>query len=174
MNSKSQVRNVAARARGVSGWMRSIGNKVRIIGADIADVRSRAHETTRDPTSAERRDELAAFYHRYEELVDILCSAAQYGPEMRLETRYQDVKGWMQSHYPAMRRSVVAYLRYDPADASQALELHGQPGDAFEALFAAPTVGEFVRCDDGHMIDRIERTRDALQRYGDHLRQMAD
>jgi hypothetical protein len=31
---------------------------------------------------------------------------------------------------------------------------------------------EFLRSDDGEMIARIERTREALSRYGEHLRQL--
>ena len=45
--------------------------------------------------------------------------------------------------------------------------------DAFEALFSAPSLGDFLRGDDGLMISRMERTREALYLYGDHLRQLA-
>jgi len=45
--------------------------------------------------------------------------------------------------------------------------------DAFEALVAAFDLQEFFKLDDGNMISRITRTREALNLYGEHLRQLA-
>jgi hypothetical protein len=124
------------------------------------------------PSLEERREQLVEFYERYESLVDVLCSAARYGPDTALETQYAQLRGWMMRGYQQIRPFAVAYLLYDDSDASQSLALHGYGGDAFEALFAATTLEEFLRVDDGLMMSRIERTRDALILYGDHLRQL--
>jgi hypothetical protein len=45
--------------------------------------------------------------------------------------------------------------------------------DAFEALWSSPTLQELLRSDDGNMISRITRTREALNRYAEQLRQIA-
>jgi hypothetical protein len=71
-----------------------------------------------------------------------------------------------------VRKYVVAYLRFDALDAEHCSTLDGSFGDAFEALFAAPSVDCFMTMDDGHMISRILRTREALNLYGEHLRQL--
>ena len=53
------------------------------------------------------------------------------------------------------------------------LDLYGRSTDAFEALYAAPTLQEQLRGDDGSMIGRIMRTREALNRYAEQLRRLA-
>ena len=118
------------------------------------------------------RTYLLTFYSQYERLVDALCTGAQYGPEPKLEACYLEAQAWMQANYPRLRLYVTAYLQYDSEDARQGLSLHGVSCDAFEALFAAPTLDEFLRGDDGMMISRIMRTREALNLYGEHLRQL--
>jgi hypothetical protein len=131
-------------------------------------------ETTRGASIAQRQADLVSFYSGYEQLVEILCDAAQYGPEPSLESRYDDIRIWMQATYPSVRPCVVAYLQYEVSDAQRSLDWLGQSGDAFETLFAAPTLEEFLRVDDGGMILRIERTRKALGLYADHLRNLAE
>lgn len=173
MSGKAEARVIGR--RGVGG---AIGRlKTRAIGAarDVRDaIEARREAAVRaTPSVADRQADLIQFYAQYEDLVDTLCSAAQYGPTASLEARYRDGRQAMQSSYPAMRKSVVAFLQYDSADAAHSFELHGRSGDAFEALFAAPTLEEFLRCDDGRMIDRIERTRYALSLYADYLRKLA-
>jgi hypothetical protein len=74
--------------------------------------------------------------------------------------------------YRRLRLYVTAYLQYDVADCKQSIASAGVSCDAFEALFIAPTLVEFLRCDDGMMISRIMRTREALNLYGEHLRQL--
>lgn len=154
-------------------WLWRTPTRLQIAVLDARDSRTRALQAKAGPTAAARLDQLRDFYERYNDLSEILCDAARYGPTTRLETNYSDVRKWMVSHYGPIRRFVVAYLRYDSADARQGLDLHGQSADAFEALFCASTLGEFLRADDGLMIARMSRTREALHLYGDHLRQLA-
>lgn len=122
------------------------------------------------PSVALRQAELLSFYDHFEELVEVLVSAAQYGATPKLEQRYSAAKAWMDAHYQLVRPYVVAYLLFDPEDSEQSLRLEGHSGDAFEALFAAPDLDSFLRADDGKMISRIMRAREALNLYGEHLR----
>jgi len=110
----------------------------------------------------ERQLELIRFYERYEELVETLCDAAQYGPTPKLERSYESNRDWMRSEYVGIRPYVVGYLQAEE-----------EAGDAFEALVASDNLGQFLNSDDGNMISRITATREALTLYGEHLRQLA-
>lgn len=151
-------------------WLRRIPTRLRVASLDLRDSAERARAASASPTPAERFDQLRSFYDRYNLLVETLCDSAQYGPTAKLESDYSAHRKWMLSTYPAIRKYVVAYLRFDAADTRQGLDLHGQSADAFEALFCAPNLDEFLRADDGQMIERIQRTRESLVHYGDHLR----
>lgn len=162
--------STAVLLRGIAG----IPTRLRIRTLDRRQQRE--HDALRSPdrvpTQRERLDQLLKFYERYELLVETLCDAAQYGPEAHLEKRYAQEREWMLRNYGELRMYIVAYLEYEPSDAVHASELNGYGSDAFESLFVVPTLEAFLRCDDGHMISRIIRTRRALQLYADHLRQL--
>lgn len=151
------------------GWVERIPNRLKILAKDLEDARS---QTAKAPTVDERLDDLIVFYNKYDLLVETLCDAAQYGPEPKLEAEYERLRSWMVETYPRLRPYVTAYLQYDVADAQQSIDSAGISCDAFEALFFAPTLVEFLRCDDGMMISRIMRTREALNLYGEHLKQL--
>ena len=121
----------------------------------------------------ERQRALIDYYEQYETLVETLCDAAQYGPTGPLERRYAECRARMQADYPALRPFLISYLEFLPEDAEAGLKLCGRPLDAFEALVAAFDLQEFLKMDDGNMISRINRTREALNGYGEHLRQLA-
>ncbi len=125
------------------------------------------------PTIRDRQQELVRFYMHYEDLVETLCDLASAGATPCLESYYKASRVWMLKNYPDVRRYVIAYLRYSAEDAQQSLAMNGSPADAFEALFTAPTLREFLDHDDGLMINRIDRTREALTMYGHHLRLLA-
>lgn len=145
-------------------------NRLKIAAKD-----AQARQTSVTPAEAirERQDQLIEFYRVYEDLCEVLCDGAQYGPTSALETRYVRARGWMHENYGPVRRYIVAYLRYASEDAQQNMEQGGTGADAFEALVAAPNLHEFLEHDDGMMISRLTRTREALNLYGDHLRQLA-
>lgn len=151
-----------------------ISNRWTLFVRDVQDAKESRQMAAQSkvPSLAERQEQLIRFYDQYENLVETLCDAAQYGPDARQEGKYDEMRRWMLSHYPPLRCFVAAYLSYDPRDAARNLDLHGTGRDAFEALFAAPTLDDFLRSDDGQMISRIQRTREALSRYGEHLRQL--
>lgn len=141
----------------------SVVNRIKMAVLDRRDAAQRSKDRVAGPTVQERQLALIHFYQEYESLVETLCDAAQYGPTPFLEKSYQAVREWMQENYPQVSRYVVAYLRFEVDD----------HGDAFEALFSSPDLATFLQTDDGNMISRIMRTREALNRYGDHLRQLA-
>lgn len=129
---------------------------------ETANLRTTSEAGKRGPSVQERQLELIRFYERYEELVETLCDAAQYGPTPKLERSYEANRDWMRSEYVSMRPYVVGYLQVEEGT-----------GDAFEALVASDNLGQFLNSDDGNMISRITATREALTLYGEHLRQLA-
>ncbi len=163
------------RTAGAQGWVRSLRHRIKNRSLDLIQDRERRQDIAARllPSTQERQSELVAFYTEYENLVEVLCDAAQYGPEPQLEERYSALRNWMQRNYIDIRKYVAAYLQYDVADAGHGPGGDERSADAFEALFFWPTLNEFLRADDGHMIQRIMRTRDALNQYGEHLRQLA-
>lgn len=141
----------------------SILNRIRISIKDLADARLAESARRQGPSVEERQTELHHFYEEYESLVEVLCDAANYGASEKFEKTYQRQREWMLENYPRLRRYVLAYVKLEVEDR----------GDAFEALFSEESLSAFLDSDDGNMISRILRTREALSIYGDHLRQLA-
>lgn len=137
-----------------------------------AGKKRRIRKTAPAPIPVRQR-ELIDFYERYEDLVAALCDAARYGPNIVLDRRYSDARAQMRAGFPALRPFLLSYLDFHVDDAEAGLKLCGRPLDAFEALTAAFDLQEFFAMDDGNMISRITRTREALNRYGEHLCQLA-
>lgn len=153
--------------------LRSLINRIKSWRLDRADLAFQQRAATMEPTIRDRQQELVRFYSHYEDLVETLIDLAKVGPTTSLETRYKAMRQWMQQNYPAVRHHAVVYLRYDAVDAQHSINICGKPADAFEALFVAQSLNEFLLFDDGLMIDRIARTREALNLYGHHLRRLA-
>ncbi len=172
MRTQIEGQTVRTGVGGLKAWMRSLLNRSQSAAKDRTDARDREMAAKISPTVQERHEELVRFYRRYEDLVETLCDAAQLGPNPHLEGKYGELRRWMSSNYAPVRRYVVAYLRFTPEDAQVGMQSDGKAGDAFEALFTAPNLQEFLRIDDGNMISRITRTREALNLYGEHLRQL--
>lgn len=172
MKTHTTAGGIARGAGSLRDFARSIVNRARIKRRDRADSLDRLMATQLVPSVQERHENLVRFYSHYEDLVDALCSAAQIGPTDRLEASYAVHKKWMEANYPSVRRYLTAYLCYLPDDDPEMMPQTAQPCDAFESLTAAPTLKECLAEDDGHMIDRITRTREALNLYGEHLRQL--
>ena len=149
-----------------SGWIR--------VRASIRDWSEKtAVSTSRPvgPTVEERREELLEFYERYEQFVETLCDAAQFGSDERLAAAYGRLRDWLSQRYEPLRPFVSAYM---PPDTAVTFRLErGRAPDATEELFSNKTLEEFLRNDDGGMIQRITCTREALNLYGQHLRQLA-
>lgn len=168
----SSLGRVAYRRVGLWRKISRLPVKAQLAWKDWAEAKDAALAAKQGPTARERHDQLISFYSHYETLVEILCNAANLGATPKLEERYAHEREWMCANYGEMRPFLIAYLRFDVSDTMQIKELEGAYGDAFEALYAAPDLQTFLRVDDGNMIDRIIRTRDALSLCGDHLRRL--
>jgi hypothetical protein len=112
------------------------------------------------PTVESRRDDLGRFYEDYETLVETLCDCAQYGPTPKLERAYEQVRRSYQSSLEPIRTFLVSYLPENDRT-------------AFDRLATSETVADFLASDDGSVIAHITVTRDALNHYAEHLRQLA-
>ncbi|HEY0866583.1 MAG TPA: hypothetical protein VGE01_04365 [Fimbriimonas sp.] len=156
-----------ATTRGLAGrdLIASLINRAQILRKDREEARQRLAAKRLGPSVQERRDDLVRFYEKYEDLVEVLCDAAQYGPTPKLERQYESLRRWMQEHYPKVRPFVLAFLREEVEPCPS--------NDAFAALVAKEDLDAFLREDDGRMIARITHTREALNLYGEHLRQLA-
>lgn len=163
-------RAAGIRVRSFGLGLHTVANRVRSAVISMREDRSR--RVTATPTLAQRQDDLGTFYAHFECLVEALCDAAQYGPEMKLERRYAELRSLMQREYPGIRPFVSNLIESD-AHHSDRSRRRSDGTDAFESLFSAPTLAELLRCDDGELISRIISTRAALSRYGDELRRIS-
>ena len=112
------------------------------------------------PTVESRRDDLGRFCEEYESLVETLCDCAQYGPTPKLERAYDQVRQNYWASLEPVRAFLVSYLPENDRT-------------AFDRLATCDTVAEFLASDDGSVIAQITVTRDALNHYAEHLRQLA-
>jgi hypothetical protein len=138
-------------------------------------LRNRTYQWVGKPVPmplATQRDQLIEFYEQFEELSDLICSAAHHGKGDPWQPQYERIHRWMMQAYPAMRLYLIAHLSCDSCDDEFGLRCIGRPTDAFEALFSAPTLDELIAADQGDLINRLDRTRSALYRYADHLRRL--
>lgn len=117
-----------------------------------------------------RRDRLAQIYEEFEEFMEAILDAAQYGPTYGLVERYRERRARWLAVFPAVRPYAVAYLREDPSDAEFGRRHEGRATDTFEALALAEDLPTWLDWDDGAMTDRIVRAREALSLYAEHLR----
>lgn len=142
---------------GATWRLGSVANRVRIAAKDFADAREK-RKAVSTPSVAERQAELVTFYDRFEGFVEILCDAAQYGPNPRLERRYLDERTWIAERFESLRPFVGAFLE-EPT--------------TFDRLVAAEDLASFLSEDDGTVIFRITSARDSLSLYAEHLRQLS-
>lgn len=165
------IRTATNQAQQAMSWIQRIPlrfrNQVMIANAQFEAV------PDAKPSARERQVELVAFYTKYEQLVELLCDGAQYGPNQRMESQYQEYRDWMLKSYPHMKQYVVAYLELDVDDVRRHDDTFLIATDAFESLWACPTLSSQLDSDDGSTIGRIIRTREALNRYAEHLRRLA-
>lgn len=173
MRSETAGKRIARSATDVAGLVGSLANRVRIAKKDRADAREREATRIAVPSVQERQSDLVRFYDRYESMVETLCDAAQYGPTPKLDRAYADARAAYAADYATIRPFLLSFLDFAPEDVEAGLRLNGRTTDAFEALVAAETLDEFLRGDDGGMISRITRTREALNLYAEHLRLLA-
>lgn len=131
----------------------------------LAGVGKSTKSATPEPGASPevRRAELVDFYDHFEQFVEVLCTASQFGDTPRLAEKYMKHRLWLLSRYKGLQPLVLGYLRPVPDDSR----------DAIQGLLGQPTLGAFLKSDDGLMIARITLGREALSLYGEHLRQLA-
>ncbi|RYG31158.1 hypothetical protein EON81_23510 [bacterium] len=120
--------------------------------------------------TAERLERVRAFYSLYEDAVEVLLTATTVGASALLQERYDGLRRVVLAEYGPIKPYLLAYLRMTVADAEYGLSHFGRPSDAFEILFGQPELATLLATDDGDMILRITRTREALTLYAEHLR----
>ena len=170
--SERTLKTLRVNPRDAVARLRSVTRRPAILDSDRS-VDVIEHPIALDNELEQRRIDLIEFYRHYEELIDLLSDAAQYGPSPKLEADYHRLRGTLQRGYSRIRRFVVAFLKYSAEDAQVGVGLWGRSADAFEAMIAAATLQSYLRADDGHFVSRISRTREALNRYADHLHRLS-
>jgi hypothetical protein len=120
----------------------------------------------------DRQAALCAFYQVYESLIEVLCDAAQLGASPKLEASYRSVRMDLNNRYGDLRNFLGAYLRHTGEDRRGVAM--GIRFDAFDALLAPATLEMFLQTDDGYTISRVTRTREALNLYAEHLKQLSE
>jgi hypothetical protein len=158
MRTETLGQRIVRQREGATALMTRLANRWRIAALDREDNKSR----TIGPSVAERRQDLVSFYNHYEELVLVVCEAAHYGPTTSARGQYLNLQAWMQQHYPTVQPFVTTYLADDR-----------EAEDPFMALVAAEHLDDLVMQDDGSLMHHINETRDALNSYAEHLRQLA-
>ncbi len=118
----------------------------------------------------DRLDQVRAFYDLYEDAVDVLLTATTVGANPALQDRYHGLRNVVLAEYGPIKPFLLAYLRMTVADAEYGIAHLGRPSDAFEILFGQAELAALLATDDGEMIRRITRTREALTLYAEHLR----
>jgi hypothetical protein len=103
---------------------------------------------------------MQAFAERYDDLVDLLCWAAQAGPDDEARDRYRRLREWFLSSYESARPVLLEYLEPDDED-TRPLCSGPTPRDAFESLFLPEEIDALLHGD--AVIDRIIRTRMAVE-----------
>lgn len=104
------------------------------------------------------RPDFVLFEQDFGALVEAICDSAQYGPGPKLEARYSDLRANLGSVYPRLKNALLLFLRFEEGDH----DLYDRGPDAFESLFSAPTLAVLLKGDDGRMISRMVRTREAV------------
>jgi len=125
---------------------------------------SRRHEVI-----ARTRALYVSFEERYDELVGLLCVAAQEGVTPGREAKYRERRGWFVSHYGRVKPEVSRFLLADAHDLAPGLWGH-RSCDAFEALFLPGSIAATLSADGGNLIGRLMRTQAALAAWDESLR----
>jgi hypothetical protein len=118
----------------------------------------------------DRQADLAEFSNHYEAFVEAICDAAQLGISPTTQWRYDNARFQLVNLYVSIRLFLSAYLRPSGEDSRGAAT--GIRFDAFDALLAHASLEDFLQADDGHTISRITRTREAINLYAEHLKQL--
>jgi hypothetical protein len=166
------LRRVSTGAVSVVDWFRRVPVRAQLKAKDRQEAKEQEQAQPALFILQERQQDVLDFYNHFENLVEVLCDAAQRGATGKLQARYTEERNWMQTHYYLVRPYLAAYLTLDADDAEHSLLLDGVAGDAVQTLYASGSLDSMVHSDDGNMISRIIRCREAQNLYAEHLRQL--
>jgi len=107
---------------------------------------------------ARQRALLESFDAKYEELVDLLCGAAQEGVQPESARQYAALRTWMCAQYRHIRTPMRAFWTTPDAPAAY---------DPFEALFFPELLEEVIHSPNS--IEDMMQARTALDGYRDAL-----
>jgi hypothetical protein len=122
----------------------------------------------------ERYSQLREFEDQFEDLLDLVISAAQLGISAKIESKYDQLRAYMRDHYQIVKPFLSAYLQSSPEDSHFGLIHFQYPTDALETFWIADSLQQLVGLDDGEMIDKIMRSRSAIALYSEHLRYLVE
>ena len=129
MTRQEALQRVSNRAVSVLDWFKRIPVKAQLKAKDWQEAKEQGQEQPALFILQERHQDVLDFYTNFENLVEILCDAAQRGATAKLQTRYTEERNWMQTHYYLVRPYLAAYLTLDADDAELSLLLDGMAGD---------------------------------------------
>lgn len=107
-----------------------------------------------------RRAALDDFVDLYEDLVETVCDAANFGDSTKFEAKFARA-------LPKYRNGLIPVHRFLEAFMADCDE------DAFEWFGKFQTLQELLRADDGNLIGRIMETRAAMNDYAEHLQRLS-
>lgn len=112
------------------------------------------------------------FYDQYDEMIGLLCAAAQMGIEPRMEDEYQRRRWWFASNYPQRVRPLVrGYLAaaHDAEHEAKPTLWRRHSADAFEAFYLPTSIEAMLAEDGGNLIERMMQTQEALRGWEGHI-----
>jgi hypothetical protein len=97
------------------------------------------------------------FVHKFEQFTDVLCVAAQFGVDDRLDQRYRSLRAWFTEHYYHHTSRLRPHLGSDDRGVTtggHALDAASRM-DRFEAIFLPRSLAELLAHDDGNLISLV-------------------
>jgi hypothetical protein len=115
-----------------------------------------------------------SFYDQYDEMIGLLCAAAQVGIEDRMEEEYQRRREWFAANYrQRVQRLVEPFLTSvsaNSADSEVKAGLWGhRTADSFEGLYLPSSIAVMLDADGGNLIERMMHTQEALGAWEAHI-----
>ncbi len=115
-----------------------------------------------------------SFYGQYDEMIGLLCEAAQMGIEARMEEEYLVRQAWFANNYPQRVQALVEpFLTFGGSD-DQDMEIRvglweHRATDSFEALYLPTTIAALLAADGGSLIGRMIHTQTVLGTWEAHI-----
>lgn len=115
-----------------------------------------------------------SFYDQYDEMIGLLCAAAQVGIEARMEEEYQRRRHWFSRNYPQRIQPLITpFLAtntgHHPVNDTKPGFWGRRSTDSFEALYLPFSIDEMLTADGGNLIERIMHTQAALGAWEAHI-----